>query len=163
MGLKIRLPYSISKGKQGPMNPRTACFPHHSVSLLNAAKIREENASICSNIWHELRSPKMNRITKNVATYKIVTFVHHNLQYADHHNRWPQIETMTQTVSLNSCITTGVIKVKQSRCTPWRRLRERRYSSYSFTTSALDGVSGQRHTPAVFYPRGKDSIVQEAG
>jgi hypothetical protein len=33
---------------------------------------------------------------------------------------------------------------------------ERSYSSYSFTTSALDGVSGQRHTPAVLYPRGKD-------
>jgi hypothetical protein len=28
---------------------------------------------------------------------------------------------------------------KQSRYTPWRRLGERRYSSYSFTTSALDG------------------------
>jgi hypothetical protein len=29
---------------------------------------------------------------------------------------------------------------------------ERRYSSYSFLTSALDGVSGQRHAPAAFYP-----------
>jgi hypothetical protein len=29
----------------------------------------------------------------------------------------------------------------------------RRYSSYSFTTSALDGVSGQRHAPATLYPR----------
>jgi hypothetical protein len=33
---------------------------------------------------------------------------------------------------------------------------ERIYSSYSFTTSALDGVSGQRHAPAALYPRGKD-------
>jgi hypothetical protein len=32
--------------------------------------------------------------------------------------------------------------------TPRRRLGERRYSSYSFLTSALDGVSGQRHAPA---------------
>jgi hypothetical protein len=32
----------------------------------------------------------------------------------------------------------------------------RRYSSYSFTTSTLQGVSGQRHTPAALYPRGKD-------
>jgi hypothetical protein len=32
---------------------------------------------------------------------------------------------------------------------------ERRYSSYSFTTSALDG-SGQRHAPSALYPRGKD-------
>jgi hypothetical protein len=30
-------------------------------------------------------------------------------------------------------------KVKQSLYTPWRRLGERRYSSYSFSTSVLDG------------------------
>jgi hypothetical protein len=39
-------------------------------------------------------------------------------------------------------------KAKQSRYTSWRRLGERRYSSYSLLTSALDGVSGQRHAPA---------------
>jgi hypothetical protein len=32
---------------------------------------------------------------------------------------------------------------------------ERMYSSYSFTTSALDGVSGQHHASATLYPRGK--------
>jgi hypothetical protein len=32
-----------------------------------------------------------------------------------------------------------------------------RYSSYSFTTSALDGVSGQRHAPAALKPREKES------
>jgi hypothetical protein len=47
----------------------------------------------------------------------------------------------------------NVNQVKQSLYTPWRRLGERRYSSYSFTTSALDGVSGQRHAPAALYPR----------
>jgi hypothetical protein len=43
---------------------------------------------------------------------------------------------------------------------------ERRYSSYSFTTSALDGVSGQRHAPAALLPPSKGPpvlIVQEAG
>jgi hypothetical protein len=30
---------------------------------------------------------------------------------------------------------------------------ERRYSSYSLSTSALDGVSGQRHVPAALFPR----------
>jgi hypothetical protein len=43
---------------------------------------------------------------------------------------------------------------------------ERRYSSYSFSTSALDGVSGQRHAPAALLPPGKGPpvpIVQEAG
>jgi hypothetical protein len=42
----------------------------------------------------------------------------------------------------------------------------RKYSSYSFSTSALDGVSGQRHAPTALYPRGKEPpvpIVQEAG
>jgi hypothetical protein len=39
------------------------------------------------------------------------------------------------------------------------------YSSYSFTTSALDGVSGQHHAPAALYPRERTPvpIVQEAG
>jgi hypothetical protein len=42
---------------------------------------------------------------------------------------------------------------------------ERRYSSYSFTTSALDGGECQHHAPAALYPRGKPRypIVQEAG
>jgi hypothetical protein len=43
---------------------------------------------------------------------------------------------------------------------------ERRYSSYSFTTSALEGVSGQHHAPAALLPPGKGPPVpigQEAG
>jgi hypothetical protein len=54
----------------------------------------------------------------------------------------------------------------QSRYTPWRPLGERRYSSYSFTTLALDGVSCQRHAPAALLPPGIGPpvpIVQEAG
>jgi hypothetical protein len=39
-----------------------------------------------------------------------------------------------------------------SHYTPWRRLKERS-SSYSFLTSALGGVSGQRRAPAALYPR----------
>jgi hypothetical protein len=50
----------------------------------------------------------------------------------------------------------GKRKIKQSRYTPWWHLGERRHSSYSFTTSTLDGVSSQRHAPAALYPRGKD-------
>jgi hypothetical protein len=48
------------------------------------------------------------------------------------------------------------VKVKQSHKTPTEAKGERMYSSYSFKTLALDGVSGQRHTPAVLYPPGKD-------
>jgi hypothetical protein len=39
---------------------------------------------------------------------------------------------------------------------PRKRRGERRYSSYSFSTSVLDGVSGQRHISAALLPRGKD-------
>jgi hypothetical protein len=35
-------------------------------------------------------------------------------------------------------------------------LGERRYSSCSFTTLSLGGVSGQHHAPAALYPRRKD-------
>jgi hypothetical protein len=40
----------------------------------------------------------------------------------------------------------------------------RKYSSYSFLTSALDGVSGQRHAPAALYSGNGPlvPIVQEA-
>jgi hypothetical protein len=34
---------------------------------------------------------------------------------------------------------------------------KRLYSSYSFLTSALNGMSDQCHAPAAFYPRGKDA------
>jgi hypothetical protein len=56
--------------------------------------------------------------------------------------------------------------VKQSRYTPWRRLRERRYSSYSFSTSALDGGEWSASRPGRALPPEKGPpvpIVQEAG
>jgi hypothetical protein len=37
-----------------------------------------------------------------------------------------------------------------------RMKEERMYSSYSFFTSALKGVSGQRQAPSMFYPQEKD-------
>jgi hypothetical protein len=63
------------------------------------------------------------------------------------------IESRGWVVSVSVCC--EKVKVKPSRYTPWRRLGERIYSSYSFTTSTLDGVSGQHHAPAAFYPRGR--------
>jgi hypothetical protein len=44
----------------------------------------------------------------------------------------------TFTLCPRMCYTQVKLKVKQSRYTPWRSLGERRYSSYSFSTSALD-------------------------
>jgi hypothetical protein len=43
--------------------------------------------------------------------------------------------------------------VKLSRYSDASAKGERKYSFYSFLTSALVGVSGQRHAPAVLYPR----------
>jgi hypothetical protein len=57
-------------------------------------------------------------------------------------------------------------KGKQSRNTPWWRLEKRRYSSYSFLTSALDGDEWSASRPDRALPRGKGPpvpIVQEAG
>jgi hypothetical protein len=55
---------------------------------------------------------------------------------------------------------------KQSRYTPRRRLGERRYSSYSFTTSALEGGEWSQSRPSRDLLPGKGSpvpIAQEAG
>jgi hypothetical protein len=52
---------------------------------------------------------------------------------------------------------TVVIKRQSSSITHlWRRRGERIYSFYLFATSALDGVSGQRHASAALYPLEKD-------
>jgi hypothetical protein len=45
---------------------------------------------------------------------------------------------------------------KQSHSISMKAQGERRHSSYSFTTSVLDGGDGQRYAPAALYPRGKD-------
>jgi len=46
-------------------------------------------------------------------------------------------------------------KVKQSRYTPWRRLGGERYSSYSFTTSALDGGEWSASRPGRAFTPGE--------
>jgi hypothetical protein len=59
------------------------------------------------------------------------------------------------------------VKVKQSRYTPWTRLGGRRYSSYSFTTSALDEGEWSASRPGRAFTPGERTppvpIVQEAG
>jgi hypothetical protein len=44
-------------------------------------------------------------------------------------------------------------------CTPWRRLGERRYSSYSFSTSALDGGECSASRPGRAFTPGKGPPV----
>jgi hypothetical protein len=59
-----------------------------------------------------------------------------------------------------------ILKVKQSHYTPWKRLGEKRYSSYSFSTLALDGGEWSASRPGRALPPGKGPrvpIVQEAG
>jgi hypothetical protein len=54
------------------------------------------------------------------------------------------------------CTSSGILR-RLVWCNPTTRHGklggEKRYSSYSFLTSALSGVSGQRHDPAALYPR----------
>jgi hypothetical protein len=47
------------------------------------------------------------------------------------------------------------VKVKQSLYTPWRRLGGEEYSSYSFTTSALDGGEWSASHPRRALPPGE--------
>jgi hypothetical protein len=57
-------------------------------------------------------------------------------------------------------------KVKVSSYTPWRRMGERRYNSYSYLTSELDGGKWSASRPSRALPPGKEPpvpIVQEAG
>jgi hypothetical protein len=56
-------------------------------------------------------------------------------------------------------ITLDSIKIKLSRYRHAGAKGERNYSSYSIFTSALEGVSGQRHAPAAFYPREKTPVT----
>jgi hypothetical protein len=58
------------------------------------------------------------------------------------------------------------LKAKMSRYTPWRRLGERRYGSYSFSTSALDVGEWPASRSVCVLPPGKGPpvpILQEAG
>jgi hypothetical protein len=47
----------------------------------------------------------------------------------------------------------GQLKLNLSRYSYEGEKGERKYNSYSFLTSILDWVSGQRHAPAALYPR----------
>jgi hypothetical protein len=61
------------------------------------------------------------------------------------------------------CTVSQIFKKNKSKAVPLRHAgakQDRKYSSYSLLTSALDGVSGQRHTPSALYPRVKDPDPQ---
>jgi hypothetical protein len=52
-----------------------------------------------------------------------------------------------------------VIKLKLSRYMPWRHMGERRYDSYSYLTSALDGGGWSASRPGRALPPGKGPPV----
>jgi hypothetical protein len=59
-----------------------------------------------------------------------------------------------------------LIDLSQGKSVPQQAMGERRYSSYSFTTSALDGGEWSASPACRALPRGKEPpvpIVQEAG
>jgi hypothetical protein len=57
---------------------------------------------------------------------------------------------------LGLCMTCKSKKAKLSRYTPWRHMGERRYSSYSFLTSALDWGEWSASRPGRALPPGKE-------
>jgi hypothetical protein len=63
---------------------------------------------------------------------------------------WSSVTTSFVTAFIHLCFNSKIGCKKQSGPTTHLRRRrgEGRYSSYSIPTWALDGVSGQRHTPA---------------
>jgi hypothetical protein len=63
-----------------------------------------------------------------------------------------QVKWVTLHIQFNACMNTPSYPTTRHPGAWW----ERKYSSCSFSTSALEVVSGQRHVPAVLYPRGKD-------
>jgi hypothetical protein len=66
----------------------------------------------------------------------------------------------------NIFLTYHAHKLKLSHYTPWRCMGERRYSSYSYLTSALDGGEWSASRPGRALPPGKEPPVpigQEAG
>jgi hypothetical protein len=81
----------------------------------------------------------------------------------------PAYEARILTTVLRYLVNSVVIQIKkseQSRYTPRWRLGERKCSSYSFTTSSLDGGEWSASRLGRALPQGKDplvSIVQEAG
>jgi hypothetical protein len=71
----------------------------------------------------------------------------------------------SSSIHYDTCPTDNT-KLKLSHYTPWRLLRERRYSSYSLSTMALDGGEWSASRPGLALPPGKGPmvpIVQEAG
>jgi hypothetical protein len=88
--------------------------------------------------------------------FYLVTRYYHSLitESAICRTTWIQLLSDLSYVAMRSFIFSK--KLKQSRYTPRRALGGRRYSSCSFFTLALDGVSGQRYTPSSLYSQGKD-------
>jgi hypothetical protein len=96
----------------------------------------------------------------------------HTHTHTQSHKQYPLYTFMS--VSLyGPCFTNAIAtdgserkKVKWSLYTPWRRLGNRRYSSYSFLTSALEGGEWSASCSGRALPPGKEPpvpSVQEAG
>jgi hypothetical protein len=104
-------------------------------------EVRVRNRTCSSELHFRAKFPQRGALQMN-ASYHIIIVVN----IVTHRHYPPENNTNVYYSILH------IKKVKQSRYTPWRRLGERRYSSYSFLTWALDGVSGQHHAPAALYP-----------
>jgi hypothetical protein len=79
----------------------------------------------------------INLFTSATTSLGFICYLKQNLKYSYNSGKSYKSYSDTTLTSLPQLLRVQG-KVKLSRYTPWRRLGERRYSSYSFMTSALD-------------------------
>jgi hypothetical protein len=94
-------------------------------------------------VQHSKPTCRLSSVQDALSGYKISftdNWIGHLQNHVNSTSEWPQLCSNEEFIFSK--------KLKQSRYTPRRALGGRRYSSCSFFTLALDGVSGQRYTPA---------------
>jgi hypothetical protein len=95
---------------------------------------------------------KFKSILKCVFTYELLLSV--KITYCRYTNSGVMLSTTIKSVDIQQSF---------SKAVPLHAMKApggEEYSSYSFSTSALDGVNGQPHAPAALYNRVKDPRYQ---
>jgi hypothetical protein len=145
-----------------PIEPVVVFVSASSILRLIQTRVRETSLGIhAEEVW-----PKslycLATVTRNLCILSAEVLPSSRaavLIYTRHRSKW-RVSLCSQPLY------PGKGKVKQSHYTPWRRLKGETYSSYSFTTSALDGSEWSASLPGRALPPGKGTlvpIVQEAG
>jgi hypothetical protein len=94
----------------------------------------------------------METVNTSETSVNFYEITRHKIQKYSHHTR-----------SRESLKPYSLCKSKAATLPSCSRQGERKNSSYSLLTSALDGLSCQSHVPAALYPRGKDILTNWIG